>query len=78
VIKIVKTFVLDIDSNHGCRVIVASTINVAHNLGLKVVAEGVENKEVLALLNGLGCDEAQGYYISRPQVVHNLQGWTLK
>lgn len=77
-LKIDKTFVLDMDSNHGDRVIVESTINLAHNLGLKVVAEGVENIEVLALLDGLGCDEAQGYYISRPQVVHNLQAWTLK
>lgn len=76
-LKIDKTFVLDMDSNHGDRVIVESTINLAHNLGLKVVAEGVENKEVLALLDALGCDQAQGYYISRPHVADKLQGWTL-
>lgn len=77
-LKIDKTFVLDMDSNHGDRVIVESTINLAHNLGLKVVAEGVENKEVLALLGDLGCDEAQGYYISRPQIPTKLEAWTLK
>lgn len=77
-LKIDKTFVLDMDSNHGDRVIVESTINLAHNLGLKVVAEGVENKEVLALLDSLECDEAQGYYISRPQIASKLEAWTLK
>ena len=77
-LKIDKTFVLNMDSNNGDRVIVESTINLAHNLGHKVVAEGVENKEVLALLDGLGCDEAQGYYISRPQTVDNLDGWVLE
>ena len=76
-LKIDKTFVLEMNSNHGDRVIVESTINLAHNLGLKVIAEGVENKEVLALLNGLGCDEAQGYYMSRPHVADKLKGWTL-
>lgn len=76
-LKIDKTFVLDMDSNHGDHVIVESTINLAHNLGLKVVAEGVENKDVLELLNGLGCDEAQGYYISRPLPQDKLEGWIL-
>ena len=77
-LKIDKTFVLNMDSNNGDRVIVESTINLAHNLGHKVVAEGVENKEVLALLDGLGCDEAQGYYICRPLTVDNLKDWTLE
>lgn len=77
-LKIDKTFVLDMDSNHSDRVIVESTINLAHNLGLKVVAEGVENNEVLKLLDGLGCDEAQGYYISRPLPKDKLEGWSYK
>ena len=76
-LKIDKTFVLNMDSNHGDRIIVESTINLAHNLGLKVVAEGVENKQVLELLGGLGCDEAQGYYISRPHLANKLLDWTL-
>ena len=77
-LKIDKTFVLDMDSNHGDRVIVESTINLAHNLGLKVVAEGVENKEALELLDSLECDEAQGYYISRPHPADKLEDWNLK
>ena len=77
-LKIDKTFVLDMDSNPNDRIIVESTINLAHNLGLKVVAEGVENKEVLALLDSLGCDEAQGYHISRPVPAEKLDGWVLK
>ena len=77
-LKIDRTFVLEMDSNHGDRIIVESTINLAHNLGLKVVAEGVENEEVLALLDGLGCDEAQGYYISHPLPVEKLEDWVFK
>lgn len=77
-LKIDKTFVLDMDSNQSDRVIVESTINLAHNLGLKVVAEGVENNEILLLLDSLGCDEAQGYYISRPNPADKLEGWTLQ
>ena len=77
-LKIDKAFVLNMNLNHGDRLIVESTINLAHNLGLKVIAEGVENKEVLALLDYLGCDEAQGYYISRPQIATKLEAWTLK
>jgi diguanylate cyclase (GGDEF)-like protein/PAS domain S-box-containing protein len=77
-LKIDKTFVLDMASNHGDRVIVESTIDLAHNLGLKVVAEGVENKEALALLDDLGCDEAQGNYISRPHLADKLEDWILK
>lgn len=64
-LKIDQTFVKEMESNHEDRIIVESTINLAHNLGLKVVAEGVENKEVLKLLDDLGCDQAQGYFISR-------------
>lgn len=77
-LKIDKSFVLNMDSNHSDRIIVESTIQLAHNLGLKVVAEGVENNSVLVLLNDLGCDEAQGYYISRPQPVDKLKAWVLK
>lgn len=72
-LKIDQTFVKEMDSNQEDRIIVESTINLAHNLGLKVVAEGVENKEVLKLLDELGCDEAQGYFISRPLPVDEIK-----
>lgn len=48
------------------RIIVQSTIDLAHNLGLSVVAEGVEEVDALEILHNYGCDFAQGYYFSRP------------
>ncbi len=66
-IKIDKSFVLNMAKDENDAVIVRSTIDLAHNLGLFVVAEGIENAETLAMLVALGCDSAQGYYFSRPQ-----------
>jgi diguanylate cyclase (GGDEF)-like protein/PAS domain S-box-containing protein len=66
-LKIDRTFVQDMGKNKHDFMIVRSTIELAHNLGLKVVAEGVEDKETLDMLQDMGCDQAQGYYISRPQ-----------
>lgn len=74
-IKIDKSFVMDMEKNENDAVIVRSTINLAHNLGLKVVAEGVETKEAWAMLNALGCDHAQGYYLSRPLPPERLTAW---
>ncbi len=52
--------------NKNDQAVVHSTIELAHNLGLTVVAEGVEKKEALALLTELGCDTIQGFLISKP------------
>ena len=60
-IKIDKSFVLNMTEDDNDAVIVRSTIDLAHNLGYQVVAEGVENRDSLALLESLGCDQAQGY-----------------
>ena len=66
-LKIDKSFVLNLaDSTSDDFVIVRSTIELGHNMGLTVVAEGVESAEALRLLHGLGCDMAQGYYVSKP------------
>lgn len=65
-IKIDKSFVIGMINNKDDAVIVKSTIDLAHNLGLKVVAEGVENKESLDILIGLGCDMVQGTYVREP------------
>lgn len=65
-LKIDQTFVYELPENDGDRAIVSSIINLAHNLGLRVVAEGVENLEVLHYLQAENCDEMQGYYFSRP------------
>jgi len=65
-IKIDKSFVMDMDKGAKDDVIVRSTIELAHNLGLKAVAEGVESEEVWSKLKAMGCDSAQGYYMSKP------------
>jgi diguanylate cyclase (GGDEF)-like protein len=65
-IKVDKSFVRNMTREQGDSVIVRSTIDLAHNLGLKVVAEGVEDSETMQALIELGCDEAQGYYFSKP------------
>jgi EAL domain-containing protein (putative c-di-GMP-specific phosphodiesterase class I) len=46
--------------------VIRSTVDLAHSLGLRIVAEGIENLEALALVDGLGCDAAQGYLMERP------------
>lgn len=65
-LKIDKSFVLDMKANENDALIVRSTIKLAHNLGLKVIAEGVESKDFWDMLEVLGCDYAQGYFISKP------------
>ena len=59
-------------------IIVRSTIDLAHNLGLSVVAEGVENAAIQTRLQALGCDEAQGYHISKPIAAADLNAWLQK
>jgi diguanylate cyclase (GGDEF)-like protein/PAS domain S-box-containing protein len=74
-IKIDKSFVMDMLANEDDTVIVISIINLAHNLGLKVVAEGVENQETKDRLSAFGCDSAQGYLMSRPLPAGELARW---
>ena len=65
-VKIDRSFVSQMTSNTGCRVIVEIIVDLARKLGLKTVAEGVEDEATLAALREMGCDMAQGYYLSRP------------
>jgi diguanylate cyclase (GGDEF)-like protein/PAS domain S-box-containing protein len=65
-IKIDKSFVMKMDRDKDDAVIVGSTIQMAHSLGLKVVAEGVESERIWTELLAMGCDYGQGYYFSRP------------
>lgn len=65
-LKIDKSFVLRLNSEPQDQLIVKSTIDMAHGLGLKVVAEGIENLETWKLLQAWGCDVGQGFYLSRP------------
>lgn len=74
-IKIDKSFVMEMSTDKNDSVIVQSTIDLGHNLGMKVVAEGVENAESWARLKELGCDAAQGYYMSRPLSAEKFSEW---
>ncbi|MBA6253337.1 EAL domain-containing protein [Colwellia sp. MB3u-55] len=74
-LKIDKTFILKLEQCQKDQDIVASTISLGHKLGLSVVAEGVENKESLMLLNDFHCDYAQGYYLSRPVSAEKFIEW---
>jgi diguanylate cyclase (GGDEF)-like protein len=72
VIKIDKSFVIDMAIDASDAAIVRSTIDLAHNLGLRVVAEGVESHQAWTQLVELGCDLAQGFYVSRPLPASDL------
>ncbi|MBI3810727.1 MAG: EAL domain-containing protein [Nitrospirae bacterium] len=74
-VKVDKSFVIGMAANSDDAVIVRSTIDLAHNLGLKAVAEGVESREILDRLATMGCDEAQGYFISRPVPAAEIAPW---
>ena len=74
-IKIDKSFVMNMATNPNDAAIVRSTIDLAHDLGLRVVAEGVETREVWEALKAFGCDVAQGYYVSRPLPSLEWSAW---
>ena len=74
-VKVDRAFVARMMISESSSLIVRSTIDLAHNLGLTVVAEGVEQEETLRHLENLGCDEAQGYWISRPMPASNVIEW---
>jgi len=70
-----KSFVLGLSTDPGTNTIARSIIDLAHGLGLRVVAEGVEDEVTRDLLTNMNCDFLQGYLISRPQTERNLVGW---
>jgi EAL domain-containing protein (putative c-di-GMP-specific phosphodiesterase class I) len=74
-LKIDRSFVSQMTSNTRDAVIVRSTVDLARNLGLRVVAEGVEDAVTLRELDTLGCDAIQGYYINRPVPADDLIRW---
>jgi EAL domain-containing protein (putative c-di-GMP-specific phosphodiesterase class I) len=73
--KIDKSFVLDMVSNKDCAVIVNSIIDLGHNLGLKVIAEGVEDVRIWRILAEKGCDYAQGYFMAKAMPASELDAW---
>ena len=74
-IKVDRSFVMNMDEDEDDATIVRSTIDLGRNLGLDVVAEGVESEQVWERLRTLGCTAAQGYYLSRPVPASELQAW---
>ena len=72
-IKIDKSFVKNVSTNKDDEVVVKSTIDLAHNLGLSVVAEGVEDEAAMEVLKKYNCDVAQGFLISRPLPVSEFE-----
>ncbi len=74
-IKIDKSFVMDMHQNENDEIIVRSTVDLGHNLGLTVVAEGVETQAAWDKLKALGCDSAQGYLMGRPVPAGEFDLW---
>lgn len=74
-LKIDQSFIMQMTEDENDLAIVRSTIELAHNLGLKVVAEGVESEEILKRLQGLECDIGQGYFIAHPLPAADLANW---
>ncbi len=77
-IKIDKSFVIDMLSDEDNEAIVKSTIMMAHSIGCKVVAEGVEDQQTMQKLIAMGCDYIQGYHICRPLSVSDFDQWIAK
>ena len=76
-LKIDRSFVTNLQNEGSNRVIVQATIDMAHRLGLTVVAEGAEDDITCALLAEAGCDLIQGYYLSKPISAEDLEAWLL-
>jgi diguanylate cyclase (GGDEF)-like protein len=74
-IKIDRSFVMEMMTDENDAVIVHATIELGHNLGLKVVAEGIESEEAMQKLKTLGCDFLQGYHISKPMAAKDFVSW---
>ncbi|MGB9376760.1 MAG: EAL domain-containing protein [Mycobacteriales bacterium] len=74
-LKLDRSFIFPMADDARAAALVASTIALAHSLGLRMVAEGVENRIALAELTRLGCDQAQGFYFSRPVPAAELDFW---
>jgi diguanylate cyclase len=74
-LKIDKSFVQRMATDTGAHSIVRAVIDLAHDLGLGVIAEGVEDNQTWEVLAALDCDMAQGYYFSRPLPARNIISW---
>jgi len=73
--KIDRTFIKDMAFDEDDRLIVGTTINMGHNFGLRVVAEGVEDRETIDILRKMGVDKVQGFYYAMPMPIDELYDW---
>ncbi|ODS24096.1 hypothetical protein AB835_05400 [Candidatus Endobugula sertula] len=76
-LKIDYSFIINMLQDEQDQIIVNSTINMAHNLGLQVIAEGVENKKIMQCLGDMYCEQAQGFHIARPMPAFDFEKWYL-
>jgi EAL domain-containing protein (putative c-di-GMP-specific phosphodiesterase class I) len=76
-LKIDRSFVMDLESSTDARSVVDAVVKLAHALGLRVVAEGVENERQQQILAGMGCDEMQGYFFAKPMSARALLRWAI-
>jgi diguanylate cyclase len=74
-LKIDRMFITDMNQDYGHSAIVRSIIDLAHNLGFRVVAEGIEDETVFDELALRGCDIAQGYLFARPMSIDEFNNW---
>jgi predicted signal transduction protein with EAL and GGDEF domain len=74
-LKLDRTFTTDLETDPHATAIVRHTVELAHSLGLRLVAEGIETAQVAAALAALGCDVGQGYWIARPMPVEDMVAW---
>ena len=75
-LKIDKSFVMNMEHDANDAKIVRSTVDLGHNLGLRVVAEGIESQQAWDLLSQMGCDSGQGYLMSRPIPANEFGAWS--
>jgi EAL domain-containing protein (putative c-di-GMP-specific phosphodiesterase class I) len=74
-LKVDRSFVTHMRERQSELAIVRSTVDLGHNLGMRVVAEGVEDAATWQALNALGCDEIQGYFLGRPMPATTFVAW---
>ncbi|HUP84072.1 MAG TPA: bifunctional diguanylate cyclase/phosphodiesterase [Acidimicrobiales bacterium] len=76
-LKIDRSFVLDLEAGDQGRALVQTIIDLGHGLGLRIVAEGVESDATISTLQSLGCDQVQGFHLSRPLSADGLESWLM-
>jgi len=74
-LKIDRSFITDMQKNNDDVMIVRSTLDISHNMNMRVVAEGVETEEIMAVLTEMGCDIIQGYLLTPPLNITRFTEW---